>query len=308
MLRVYTDGACSGNGTEKCFAGCGVWYGKESDPRNLSIVLPVPPHTNQRAELYAVLLAIQSAFVEPEKPRRLLIVSDSKYCVKGISEWLPAWLRNGWKKSNGETVMNLDIWKRVHTCLKELHAQNIVFGIAWTKGHSDDKHNSAADRLATSAIAPDPSSSSSDEEEEVDEEGEGRKVVGEKEAARVTKPVLAVVGSRVIQDKRLVEGEIDRWLHDNRFARENLSIVSGGARGVDSCAAAYARKYALPLQEFRANWTKYGKGAGFMRNHDIIKASTHVLAVWDGKSRGTKHSMGLAEKYGKDLSTAILES
>ena len=120
-------------------------------------------------------------------------------------------------------------------------------------------------------------------------------------------PILAVVGSRVISDRPMVSAEIDRWIHDNGIDRTKLGIVSGGARGVDSCAADYARKHKLKLHEFRADWAKHGRGAGFMRNHDIIKASTHVLAIWDGKSKGTKHSMGLAEKYGKDLSTVILE-
>lgn len=65
-------------------------------------------------------------------------------------------------------------------------------------------------------------------------------------------------------------------------------IVSGGARGVDTCAANYARRHRLKLTEFLPDYETYGKIAPLMRNLEIIDYADEVYAFWDGMSRGTK--------------------
>ena len=105
--------------------------------------------------------------------------------------------------------------------------------------------------------------------------------------------ILAVVGSRTWSDRERVFAEI---------AKANPSeIVSGGAVGPDSFAEEWARQNNIPVTVFKPDWDKHGKSAGFVRNKQIIDKADYVLAFWDGKSRGTAHSISLAKKARKFL-------
>ncbi len=68
-------------------------------------------------------------------------------------------------------------------------------------------------------------------------------------------------------------------------------IVSGGARGVDSCAAKFAREHGIKLTEFLPEYHVYGRGAPLMRNTQIVEYADMVLAFWDGTSRGTRDTI-----------------
>ncbi len=76
-------------------------------------------------------------------------------------------------------------------------------------------------------------------------------------------------------------------------------VVSGGARGADSLGEQWARENNIKTLIFPADWTQYGKKAGFIRNEDIIKNCDCAVAFWDGKSPGTSHSISLCRKYNK---------
>jgi len=104
---------------------------------------------------------------------------------------------------------------------------------------------------------------------------------------------LAVIGSRTFNNQDLLNATL------NQFPME--LIISGGARGADSMAAAYARHFNIPLKVFPADWDKWGKQAGYLRNKDIIAACDEVVAFWDGTSRGTAHSLKLAREWGKKI-------
>jgi nucleoside 2-deoxyribosyltransferase len=78
-------------------------------------------------------------------------------------------------------------------------------------------------------------------------------------------------------------------------------VVSGGARGVDLEAEGAARARGLAVQIFPADWDKYGKRAGFLRNQQIVDAADTVVAFHDGVSRGTLHTIGLAKAAGKPV-------
>lgn len=65
-------------------------------------------------------------------------------------------------------------------------------------------------------------------------------------------------------------------------------IVSGGAKGIDSCARQYAQEHGLKLTEFLPDYPRYGRGAPLKRNLEIIAYADQVLAFWDGHSPGTK--------------------
>lgn len=118
---------------------------------------------------------------------------------------------------------------------------------------------------------------------------------------------LAIVGSREICDPTLVLKTIDILKKYSQFDTIEL-IVSGGARGVDSLAKDYAEKNNIPCKEHLPDWDKHGKAAGFIRNEKIINEATHVIAIWDGKSKGTKHSIKLSQSWNKFLLTYNLET
>ena len=76
-------------------------------------------------------------------------------------------------------------------------------------------------------------------------------------------------------------------------------IVSGGAVGVDSCAAEYAKKNGLKLTVFLPQYERYGRAAPIVRNKEIEDYSDKIVAFWDGKSKGTLSVIKYAEKMGK---------
>lgn len=109
---------------------------------------------------------------------------------------------------------------------------------------------------------------------------------------------LAVVGSRSINESRYPEFEQD--IANALLFLKCDAIVSGGARGVDRMAEIHARKHHIPVKVIPANWNRYGKQAGFIRNSEIIRNCHAVLAILDGKSRGTLDSLNKAKSEGKE--------
>lgn len=90
---------------------------------------------------------------------------------------------------------------------------------------------------------------------------------------------VAIIGSR-----NLTVDNLQKYLPD-----DTTEIVSGGAKGIDSCAKAYALANGIKLTEFLPEYNKYGRGAPLKRNLQIIQYSDLVIAFWDGKSRGTEY-------------------
>ena len=84
-------------------------------------------------------------------------------------------------------------------------------------------------------------------------------------------------------------------------------IVSGGAKGIDSCASEYAHKSNIKLTEFLPEYSRYGKAAPIIRNKKIVDYSDEIIAFWDGKSKGTLSVIKYAEKSGKPCKTIILQ-
>lgn len=110
---------------------------------------------------------------------------------------------------------------------------------------------------------------------------------------------LAIVGSRGFNDYEKLCAAVSALAEREQF--KSVGVVSGGARGVDSLCARYAQEHGLLLAEFLQEYDKYGKGAPLIRNKTIIENADYVLAVWDGKSRGTLNAIGHACKLGKPL-------
>lgn len=98
----------------------------------------------------------------------------------------------------------------------------------------------------------------------------------------------AVIGSR-----GLIVNDLGKYLPEG-----TTEIVSGGARGIDSCAREYALAHNIRLTEFLPEYEKFGKAAPLKRNLQIIEYSDIVLAFWDGSSRGTKYVIDNCRQMG----------
>jgi len=82
------------------------------------------------------------------------------------------------------------------------------------------------------------------------------------------------------------------------FTAEITEVVSGCARGADSYGEMLAEEFNTPIKRFPAEWEKYGRGAGHIRNSQMQEYADALIAVWDGESPGTKDMISRAEKQG----------
>lgn len=102
---------------------------------------------------------------------------------------------------------------------------------------------------------------------------------------------VIVAGSRDIVDQI----HVSKAIIDSGF--EVTELVSGAARGVDRLGEAWARANKIPIRRFPAYWELHGRAAGYLRNEDMAEHSDALVAVWDGKSRGTGHMIDIARRY-----------
>ena len=99
---------------------------------------------------------------------------------------------------------------------------------------------------------------------------------------------IAIVGSRSITEVNI-----------GKYISECDEIVSGGALGVDACAAEYAHKNGIKLTEFLPQYSRFGRAAPIIRNQKIVDYSDKIIVFWDGKSKGTLSVIKYAEKTRK---------
>lgn len=108
---------------------------------------------------------------------------------------------------------------------------------------------------------------------------------------------VAIIGSRNLMIEDLGE----------YIPSECTEIISGGAKGIDSCAAEYARENNYILTEFLPQYDKYGRKAPIVRNYEIVAYSELVVAFWDGRSRGTRSVISYCKKTGKPYNVIIMK-
>jgi len=109
-----------------------------------------------------------------------------------------------------------------------------------------------------------------------------------------TKFKVIIAGGRLFNDYESLKIYLD-YLFQNK---NNIEIVSGGARGVDKLGERYAREHKIPFVIFEAEWDRLGKSAGMQRNNLMASYADALVAFWDGKSRGTKHMIEYATTKG----------
>jgi ribonuclease HI len=138
VVRIYTDGACKGN------PGPGGWGALlRSGTNERELYGGDPATTNNRMELTAVIRALEAL----KRSSEVEVYTDSEYVMKGITEWLAAWKRRGWKTADRKPVKNADLWRE----LDELAGRHEVRW-HWVRGHSGHPENERADALANRGV------------------------------------------------------------------------------------------------------------------------------------------------------------
>ena len=135
-LKIYTDGACSGNPGKGGWAAIILDGGKKS-----SISGSENKTTNNRMELMAPIMALKKIKIKSE----ITIYTDSRYVKDGITEWIKKWKLNNWKSSNKRPVKNKDLWVKLDNC-----CQKHDVSWKWVKAHAGNKLNNLVDELAVS--------------------------------------------------------------------------------------------------------------------------------------------------------------
>ena len=138
VVEIHTDGACSGNPGP---GGWGAVLRWRDQIRELSGFAPAT--TNNRMELEAAICALETL----KRPMTVAIYTDSNYLRQGITAWLPAWKKRGWRTADKQPVKNQDLWQRLE---RALAGHRIDWH--WVKGHSGNPDNERADALARAAI------------------------------------------------------------------------------------------------------------------------------------------------------------
>ncbi|MDR3049232.1 MAG: DUF2493 domain-containing protein [Elusimicrobiota bacterium] len=112
---------------------------------------------------------------------------------------------------------------------------------------------------------------------------------------------IIVAGSRDFSDYAFLSKKLDA------LGRKDI-IVSGMAKGADLLAHQYAKEHNMEIIEMKANWKKYGRAAGPIRNREMAKIADALIAFWDGKSKGTKNMIDTMNKLKKAASVYLIES
>ena len=105
---------------------------------------------------------------------------------------------------------------------------------------------------------------------------------------------VIIAGSRSFSNYDLLRERLDFYLSKKVQEGYNIIVVSGRARGADEAGERYARERGYRIDAHPADWSKYGRSAGHIRNAEMAKASHALVAFWDGKSPGTKSMIQLA--------------
>lgn len=109
---------------------------------------------------------------------------------------------------------------------------------------------------------------------------------------------VIIAGGRDFADYALLSKTMDEYLSG---ISDDISIVCGQARGADTLGERYAKEHGYDVHYFPAEWKRYGKAAGYIRNTEMAKNADALVAFWDGASLGTEHMIATAEQVGLNV-------
>ena len=137
-VTLYTDGACKGNPGP---GGWGAWL--ISGGHQKELCGGARSTTNNQMEMTAVIEALATL----KRSCRIQLYTDSEYVLKGMTEWMPGWIKRGWRTAAGQPVKNAELWQRL-AALVALHE----IDWHWFKGHAGHEGNEKADQLANRGV------------------------------------------------------------------------------------------------------------------------------------------------------------
>jgi ribonuclease HI len=134
IIKIYTDGACSGNPGKGGWGAILLYRDKEKRINGFD-----PDTTNNKMELKAVIEALKII----KKNIKIQIYTDSSYVKNGITKWIISWKKNNWKNSKKQAVKNADLWQELDILVQKYDVE-----FFWVKAHNGNKYNEIADQLA----------------------------------------------------------------------------------------------------------------------------------------------------------------
>jgi ribonuclease HI len=155
-IRVFTDGACEGNGKKGARASYACWF---PENKELSIAKRVPDEdvqTNQRAEMMAIAESVRIVFSKfTPGDVDFKIYTDSMYSKDCLTKWIQGWIKNDWKTSGGEPVKHRDLIEETSRNLAKFKSYMIIHVAAHTGGSDEfSKHNEIVDKMAVHVLHP----------------------------------------------------------------------------------------------------------------------------------------------------------
>jgi ribonuclease HI len=139
VADIFTDGACSGNPGPGGWGAILRWAAVEKELSGFE-----NPTTNNRMEMMAAIQALEAL----KRPVSVRLHTDSQYLRDGITKYIHAWKRNGWKTADKKPVKNIDLWLRLEAAMKPHQIEWL-----WVKGHAGHPENERCDALARAQIA-----------------------------------------------------------------------------------------------------------------------------------------------------------
>jgi ribonuclease HI len=152
-MRVFTDGACTHNGSASAKAGYAVWF-PEAKERSVAARLPVhEPQTNQRAELSAIHRAVvildEAGYMDDD----IVVYTDSEYSINCLTKWIPGWMARQWKTSAGGDVLHKDLIQETARRLAKFKSHRFIHVRAHTGAEDDlSRQNDIVDRMARGTV------------------------------------------------------------------------------------------------------------------------------------------------------------
>lgn len=274
-LVLYTDGGChqkTGHGgwgvhgyvyveeTPKKGSGCSGFLltksgyietskvkAKEKDSVQVTPISYVDMHgslleeaTNNTAELEAYVRALQ--YVLDNNYKKVHIVLDSEYVLKGATSYLPRWAKNGWAKADGQPIANVMYWRKIYDRLTRVKEQEIELTHSWVKGHAGNPGNVNADKLATYGLISSVKGISVSEVEETAPEGYWKNNTDKTRLFGSMSHIFLGMGGETVKNEK---GYYPYYLYSD----DNPTPSSIGVRNSDACYAVLYLKDKEPAIE-----------------------------------------------------------